>query len=267
MTSSRGLIILCIIFFLSSVNANTSLYSQECPPANMNKGIRPRQVQSSYTEEMAPKMHTGSLQNTNGEVTMNLRSWKSQHAAHHHPHLRLVHGIINIIAWGMLLPVGVIIARYCRKPPMNCGEWYSLHILCQFSGYFLGSIGWGIGLWLKKSSKHSTLTTHGILGTVLFALATIQVLGIFCFPPREENKGHKYWKIYHHLLGYALIALIIANIFQGINNQSSEDKWRWSYSGILGVLASTALALEICRWKKCINHHAMFFISSAYTHS
>ncbi|PON91274.1 hypothetical protein TorRG33x02_128370 [Trema orientale] len=67
-------------------------------------------------------------------------------------------------------------------------------------------------------------------------------------PKKEEERCRKSWEIYHHLLGYVLIALIIADIFEGINHQHQATKWKWTYVGILVVLALTALSLEIFRW-------------------
>ncbi|PIN12756.1 hypothetical protein CDL12_14622 [Handroanthus impetiginosus] len=68
-----------------------------------------------------------------------------------------------------------------------------------------------------------------------------------CLQPDEDNVRRKYWVIYHHVLGYALIVLIIANIFEGITNQSAAKRWEWAYGVILGVLGVTAIALEVLR--------------------
>ncbi|RVW46043.1 Cytochrome b561 and DOMON domain-containing protein [Vitis vinifera] len=69
-------------------------------------------------------------QKTDTGVTTDL-SWQRRRVWHHRHHLRNVHGILNIIGWGTLLPLGAIIARYFRKFPMECSEWFTLHILCQ----------------------------------------------------------------------------------------------------------------------------------------
>lgn len=71
-----------------------------------------------------------------------------------------------------------------------------------------------------------------------------------CLQPKREDECHRCWEIYHQLLGYALIAMIIANIFQGIDSQSHSEKWKWAYMGILGVLGFIAVVLEIFRWVK-----------------
>ncbi|CAK9137254.1 unnamed protein product [Ilex paraguariensis] len=246
--TSLCIVNLCMIWFIPSVNAQTSSNGENFPLMNLGRV----HVQHGDSH-IVPQIHTLSLQNPNSGTIADLRSWRSRYVLHHHRHLRTVHGTVNIIGWGMLLPIGVIIARYYKKLPLQYNEWYSLHILCQVSGFLMGTIGWGLGLSLRHMNKHHAMSTHGILGTIIFTFATIQVLAI-CLQPREEHKCRKFWVIYHQLLGYALIVLIVANIFEGIDNQSPAKKWKLSYVAILGVLALIALALELLRWM--IFHHS-----------
>uniref|UniRef100_A0A2C9U5E6 Cytochrome b561 domain-containing protein n=1 Tax=Manihot esculenta TaxID=3983 RepID=A0A2C9U5E6_MANES len=190
--------------------------------------------------------HTVENINTeNGVAFANLGSWK----AHRGHHFRNAHGILNIIGWGGLLPIGVIVARNFRRVPLKCDEWYNLHVRCQTSGYIVGAIGWGVGLWLGSSSKQQTLRTHRNLGTIIFTFATVQMLAI-CLQPKREDDHRRWWKIYHQVLGYALIAMIIANIFQGIQNEAHSEKWKWVYVGVLVALGFVGISLEIFRWVK-----------------
>ncbi|WMV17959.1 hypothetical protein MTR67_011344, partial [Solanum verrucosum] len=89
-----------------------------------------------------------------------------------------VHGVVNIFGWGILLPIGVIIARYYKRHPLKCEEWYSLHVLSKVAGFVLGTIGWGLGMSMMKNSpkdQHAMMSTHGIIGTIIFTFTTIQV--------------------------------------------------------------------------------------------
>jgi hypothetical protein len=56
--------------------------------------------------------------------------------------------------------------------------------------------------------------------------------------------------MYHHFLGYALLAVISVNIFHGIDILRPDHSWKWAYVGILGVFAVIAIALEIYTWAK-----------------
>lgn len=86
-----------------------------------------------------------------------------------------IHGILNAISWGILLPVGVIIARYMRTFQSADPAWFYLHVFCQISAYALGVAGWGTGLKLGSESVGVRYTSHRNIGIALFALATVQV--------------------------------------------------------------------------------------------
>lgn len=88
------------------------------------------------------------------------------------------HGILNIIGWGVILPIGVIIARYFKKGPIQWNkhdEWKHAHKTCQAFGYIIGATGWGLGLWLGISSKYYSFPKHGAFGISIFTFATLQV--------------------------------------------------------------------------------------------
>ncbi|KAK9055621.1 hypothetical protein SSX86_026706 [Deinandra increscens subsp. villosa] len=160
---------------------------------------------------------------------------------------RNIHGILNAVSWGVLFPVGIIIARYIRTFPSADPAWFYLHAFCQVSGYAIGVAGWGTGLKLGSDSKGVTYSTHRNIGIALFSLATVQVFALFLRP----NKDHKlrfYWNIYHHGIGYAILVLGIINVFKGLDILSPESKWRTSYIVVISTLGAIALLLEVITW-------------------
>lgn len=74
----------------------------------------------------------------------------------------------------------------------------------------------------------------------------------FRLKPKSKDDYRKYWNMYHHFLGYGLLAIIVINIFKGINILHGGSRWRWSYIGILIGLGTIAFALEIFTWIKFI---------------
>lgn len=66
-------------------------------------------------------------------------------------------------------------------------------------------------------------------------------------PKKESGARRRCWEIYHHVMGYVIMALIIGVIFEGINAQRHPKKWRWGYVGILSGLAIVGAALEVHR--------------------
>lgn len=99
-----------------------------------------------------------------------------------------IHGVLNVVSWGILFPTGVIIARYLRTFESAEPAWFYLHVFCQISAYAIGVAGWGTGLKLGSESPGIQYTGHRNIGITVFCLATVQVKsfhskskrGIFC---------------------------------------------------------------------------------------
>ncbi|KAI4295946.1 hypothetical protein L6164_035939 [Bauhinia variegata] len=236
-----------------------SLFSPFPPMfAQTSSSDEPALVNTSRFNSMEMQVHVTSLQTPHSAKLSDLGYHKGQILTRHHQrHLQNMHGILILIGWGTLLPIGVIIARYCRKFPLMWNEWLSCHVVCQTLGYILGTVGWCIGMWLGSSSKQYVSNTQRILSIIAFTFINVQMLSIFLRPNQLEVYC-KCWHICHHVLGYTIIAIVIANIIEGINNQSQAEKWKWAYVGIIAALALVAAALEIFRYIKTkIMHQSM----------
>lgn len=142
--------------------------------------------------------------------------------------------MLNIIGWGTLLPTGAIIARYFRKVPMECSEWFSLHILCQATGYLLGSLGWAIGIWLGNSSVNYTFHSHRVLGIIIFIFSTLQVM--------VKSLSRRPYHLHHELATYfILISLLLLPLTLGADvfyRSAAEE--RAQVSQVLGNMPSSS---------------------------
>ncbi|KDP39167.1 hypothetical protein JCGZ_00924 [Jatropha curcas] len=198
-----------------------------------------------------PKKHPTILQNVDSTETINLETGFGHHVGRGRHHLRMVHGILNILGWGTFLPAGVIIARYFKYPLERFQNWqFCLHVSCQVTGYILGTSGWVVGLCLGNLSKFYEFKIHRIYAMLIFAFTTLQMLAIRLRPKRIDEY-RKYWNMYHHLLGYGLLAVISINIFHGIDILKPKDNaWKWGYIGILIAFAIIVAILEIYSWTK-----------------
>ncbi|KAM7277097.1 hypothetical protein ACFE04_018963 [Oxalis oulophora] len=157
------------------------------------------------------------------------------------------HGVISAVSWGILMPMGVIIARYMKVFKAANPAWFYLHIVCQSSAYVIGVAGWGLGLKLGKDSVGIEYTKHRSIGITLFVFGTLQVFALL-LRPKPDHKYRLYWNIYHHALGYTTVILAIVNIFEGFNILSPDDKWKRAYVGILITLGVIAAVLEAVTW-------------------
>eukprot|EP00250_Pteridium_aquilinum_P014560 c22061_g1_i1 orf=343-1476(+) len=158
--------------------------------------------------------------------------------------LKRTHGIINTISWGILLPLGVMLARYLR--PFSDSVWFYIHVLIQTLGYVLGVTGWALGMRLRAVSAY-VHRSHQDIGIALFVIATVQVFALI-LRPNKDQKVRRYWNYYHHSLGYAIILLAIINIFQGLNILAPGGHWRSGYIASLCLMAVVAVVLEVVMW-------------------
>ncbi|KAL8032976.1 hypothetical protein ABFX02_13G133100 [Erythranthe guttata] len=158
-----------------------------------------------------------------------------------------IHGVLNAVSWGILLPVGAVFARYLKVFPSADPAWFYLHAICQTSAYIVGVAGWATGLRLGSLSPGVVQTSHRIIGIVVFCLATLQVSALL-LRPKKEHKHRIYWNIYHHFVGYSVIVLSIINIFKGFDILNPEEKWKRAYVGTIIGVAFVAAVLEVYTW-------------------
>lgn len=167
-------------------------------------------------------------------------------SASSYPHqLKRSHGILNILGWGVMLPVGAMVARYARSfDPL----WFYLHSAVQFVGFILGLAGVvaGVALYHKL---HASVSSHRALGILILVLGILQVLALF-FRPDKDYKLRKFWNWYHGWVGRLVLSLAAANIFVGIHVGSAGNSWKIGYGINLGVLLLAAVILEILLWTR-----------------
>lgn len=76
-----------------------------------------------------------------------------------------------MIGWGLLLPYGVIAARYFKHhDPL----WFYLHAGIQFVGFILGLAGIILGVSLYNQI-HAQFHTHRGIGIFVLVLSVLQV--------------------------------------------------------------------------------------------
>ncbi|KAI7744111.1 hypothetical protein M8C21_030361 [Ambrosia artemisiifolia] len=162
-------------------------------------------------------------------------------------HRRNTHGVLNAVSWGILMPMGAMVARYLRVFKVGHPAWFYIHVAIQATAYGVGVAGWGTGLKLGSDSVGIKYTTHRNIGITLFALGTLQVFALL-LRPKPDNKYRTYWNIYHAGVGYATISLGITNVFKGLDILDPEKKWKRAYIGVLIALAAIAVLLEAFTW-------------------
>ncbi|KAL6506519.1 hypothetical protein OROGR_024700 [Orobanche gracilis] len=208
------------------------------------------QVGSSVTGG-SPDKHAFQPENLNAKGTLDLlrggSNGTSTTGGDSRTKKRNIHGVLNVVSWGIMFPTGIIIARYMRVFPSADPAWFYLHVSCQISAYAIGVAGWGTGLKLGSDSKGITYSGHRNIGITLFSLATVQMFALL-LRPNKDHKFRLYWNIYHHGFGYSIMILGIINVFKGFNILQPDDKWKTTYIVVISVLGAISVLLEVITW-------------------
>ena len=62
--------------------------------------------------------------------------------------------MLNAVSWGILMPMGAMIARYVKVFKVANPAWFYMHIACQVTAYGVG-VGVGVGGWGTGSGVRS----------------------------------------------------------------------------------------------------------------
>ena len=154
------------------------------------------------------------------------------------------HGRTMLLAWGIIAPLAVIVARFFKIMPgqdwpreLDNPVWWRSHWMGQSLVVVLSAVG----LWMVL--PFGGFFTHSTLGSVLLLGLVVQVLlGLFRGSkggptkgaPGETECGHHYdmtpWRrmfeALHKSLGYALIGLAAATIVLGLWD-ANGPVWMW----------------------------------------
>ncbi|XP_078172443.1 cytochrome b561 and DOMON domain-containing protein At3g07570-like [Carex rostrata] len=153
------------------------------------------------------------------------------------------HALLVILGWGVLVPIGILAARYFKSYDPH---WFYGHISIQTIGFGLGLAGIIMGFDLDED-EIDNYDTHKALGIVVLVLGCLQ-LTAFLARPNKTSKVRKYWNWYHHNIGRFALSFAIGNIFLGLSIAEESKSWFIGYGVFLGVWVLIAALLEIRYW-------------------
>lgn len=173
------------------------------------------------------------------------------------------HARSMVLAWGVLAPLAVLIARFYKVLPgqdwpreLDSQVWWRIHWIGQ-SAVLLLTV-FGVGLILSSAGETDL---HGLLGYLVLGLVAAQVIlglmrgskggptapksdGDFAGDHYEMTPWRRMFEAVHKALGYALIALAIVTIVVGLWDANGPH-WMWlSLAVWWGVLAIAAIRLQ-----------------------
>ncbi|XVE72513.1 hypothetical protein DITRI_Ditri11bG0045400 [Diplodiscus trichospermus] len=201
-----------------------------------------------YVQGYSPTIHPTTSNDLSSITTFDVLSGSEATQHNNIDVLKLVHGIINAISWGLLLPMGAVTARYLRHIQALGPTWFYVHSGIQLSAFFLGTVGFAIGIRLGNMSPGVTYGLHRKLGFAAFCLGALQTLALL-FRPKTTHKFRKYWKSYHHFVGYSCVVLGVVNVFQGFEVMGASRSYaKLGFCLCLSTLIGVCIALEVNSW-------------------
>ena len=111
-------------------------------------------------------------QNTDGiTVSINFTGSSMSVASTNFGKMKKNHGVLGIIGWGLILPIGAIVPRYFKhKDPL----WYYLHSVIQVIGFVIGLAAVVLGRRLYNMIN-ANFPTHRGIGIFVLVLSILQV--------------------------------------------------------------------------------------------
>lgn len=150
------------------------------------------------------------------------------------------HGTLMMIGWGLLLPCGVLIAKFFKHRPN--GLWFKIHRPLQIFGLIVALTGWIIALTSFNvfGDKGYTNYYHGIMGCTVMSLGLCQPINAFLRPHAPEAGDDKplkrlAWEILHKTFGWGAVLLAVATIGIGTTLLPNvDDRKRYQYAYGIG---------------------------------
>jgi len=182
------------------------------------------------------------------------------------------HGRAMALAWGILLPVGALAARFFKILPgqgwprrLDNPLWWRAHLALQYLGVGLTAVGIGL-VW--RSGASPATSAHAAMGWAVSLAAFVQVAGGWLRGSKggpEAPTGDHYamtgrrvaFERIHKMLGWVAILLGLSTIGLGLR---LADAPRWMPVALAlwwAVLAGSAAFLQ-CRGWCADTYHAIW---------
>ena len=158
------------------------------------------------------------------------------------------HARLMTLAWGVLVPLGILSARYFKiLPSQNWPQhldniaWWNMHRFCQYSATLLMPIG----LLFILTAPPLTIAPgpHWFLGWTVLCLAALQILGAYLRGTKggpsdlakvgtlrgdhfDMTPRRLVFEYCHKILGYGALLLSVITILSGLW-QANAPNWMW----------------------------------------
>ncbi|KAF5726270.1 cytochrome b DM13 and DOMON domain-containing protein [Tripterygium wilfordii] len=130
-----------------------------------------------------------------------------------------VHGFMMFLAWGILLPGGILAARYLKH--VKGDGWYQFHVYLQYSGLAIVLLGLLFAVAELRGFYVSSL--HVKFGIAAIFLACVQPVNASLRPKKpangeEPSSKRLLWEYFHFIVGRGAIVAGVVALFTGMKH-------------------------------------------------
>ena len=167
---------------------------------------------------------------------------------HHVDMFTAWHGRLMVLAWGMMVPTGILLARFFKVTPrqnwphqLDSHVWWYWHLILQQGAVLLmlGALGL---IWFGRGLNESW-HYHAILGWLITGCAGLQAVsgwlrgskggptdpttdGSWSGDHYDMTRRRCAFEYFHKIMGYSLFLLTIAGVLTGL---WQANAWRWMW--------------------------------------
>ncbi|XP_037413449.1 cytochrome b561 domain-containing protein At4g18260-like [Triticum dicoccoides] len=162
-----------------------------------------------------------------------------------------LHALFHWSSFGLLMPVGILLVRMSSKSKSGrCNRvLFYCHVISQIAAVLLATGGAALSL---MNFENSFSNSHQRVGLALYGFMWLQpIIGFF----RAERgvKGRSLWFFFHWLLGIAICATGIANVYSGLRTYhertaKSVSLWTGLLTVEISFLAFFYLLIDRCSY-------------------
>lgn len=130
-----------------------------------------------------------------------------------------VHGFMMFVAWGLLLPGGIVAARYLKH--LKGDLWFQAHTYLQYSGVAVMFLG--VLFAVAELRGFSFKSTHAKIGLLAFTFTSVQPINAYLRPHRAENREilsrkRVIWEYLHVFTGRTALVAGATALFTGLQH-------------------------------------------------
>lgn len=160
--------------------------------------------------------------------------------------IKVVHGALMFIAFGVLMPVAIFMARF-GKDNFPAPKWFQIHRGIQVAAVIFAMVGFVLAIKFTIDAKMQHFDVlHSKIGLAVFVAAMLQPLNSIIRP----HKGEAYrgaWEYLHKGLGWSVIAVAVAVILLGLRQIGASSILVVLFSVLAGFFAFLFIVLETRR--------------------